>query len=203
MQMDGNSVTSSLFVTFGMLNILSKGRLSKFNVTFPSKSLQMTKNRRSRCFLSDLLVCHCGFNGIFFSSCRCTSGEPTLMFLIRSFPSIQCFTAEPRDNKTAENEKSEFTNTHKYERRNKVTSSFACHTFASDYMTLLASNFPWIRKTINPITPRENWRAGLGGNLLRSYGVLREAEFCGAGYISTHSNSFMASEQKEQSLCGL
>lgn len=54
--------------------------------------------------------------------------------------------------------------------------------FDSDYMTLLASNFPWIRKTINPITPRENRRAGLGGNLLRSYGVLRE--FCGAGYIS-------------------
>lgn len=117
-----------------------------------------------------------------------------------SLPSLQNW-----ESKTAENEKSEFTHAHKYERRNKVTSSLARHTFASDYMTLLASNFPWIRKTINPITPRENWRAGLGGNLLRSYGVLRErgAEFCGAGYISTHSNSFMASEQKEQSLCGL
>lgn len=112
-----------------------------------------------------------------------------------------------RDSQTAENEKTEFTQAHKYERRNKVTSSLARHTFVSDYMTLLASNFPWIRKTINPITPRENWRAGLGGNLLRSYDVLRErereAKFCGAGYISTHSNSFMASEQKEQSLCGL
>lgn len=172
------------------------------------KVYKWQKNRCFRCFLSDLLVCQCGFNRVFHLFYRpagaCLENQPWCSWSVPfNGPSVQCFAAEPRDNKTAENEKSEFTHAHKYERRNKVTSSFACHTFAGDYMTLLASNFPWIRKTINPITPRENWRAGLGGNLLRSYGVLREAEFCGAGYISTHSNSFMASEQKEQSLCGL
>ncbi len=147
----------------------------------------------------------------YFSTCFLTPNPDVLdpfLSASRGFR-VSLQSLQNRDSQAAENEKTEFTQAHKYERRNKVTSSLARHTFGSDYMTLLASNFPWIRKTINPITPRENWRAGLGGNLLRSYGVLRErerereAKFCGAGYISTHSNSFMASEQKEQSLCGL
>lgn len=140
-------------------------------------------------FLADLVECGRGFSGIFpvFSSSRCTSGKPTL---IRSYqrPVAAVFHWKLQ--------KMRKVSSHKYERRNKVTWSLACHTFDSDYMTLLASNFPWIRKTINPITPRENRRAGLGGNLLRSYGVLRE--FCGAGYISSHSNSFTASERKNR-----
>ncbi len=98
----------------------------------------------------------------------CCWSVPLSVPWVQSFPAVA---AEPRQSE--ENEK---TQAHKSERRNKVTSSLARHTFGSDYVTLLASNFPWIRKTINPITPRENWRAGLGGNLLRSYGVLRERE---------------------------
>lgn len=89
------------------------------------------------------------------------------------------------------------------------------HYFLCDYVTpFFASNFPWIRKTINPIKTK---RGGGGGGekkwqiwveispevVGRSRGEEKKEQSRGPAYISLSSNSFMSSKlfQRPELLC--